>query len=197
MANQFSGLYPDPEPGDRFGRFTVIETLHLDEGERYIRCRCDCGTERSVRFASLRRGLSRSCGCLHSEAVVKRNLDRRQPVRMLDKPLDTHELAWAAGFFDGEGTTTGDAKAGRPRTFLSVAQSGDPDLLHRFQSAVGGLGRVNGPWAKSRGYRPQYAYQIHGFEAVQAVIAMLWPWLGETKREQASRRLLAFRGRKV
>lgn len=44
--------------GARFGRWTVLEA-----GTRTVPCRCDCGTEKPVRTASLRDGISSSCGC--------------------------------------------------------------------------------------------------------------------------------------
>lgn len=61
------------EPGERFGRLTI---LHKDEdGARYgsVRwvCRCDCGEIRSIRGSSLRYD-TRSCGCLTREASSSR-----------------------------------------------------------------------------------------------------------------------------
>ena len=32
-------------------------------GQRYVMCRCVCGTERKVAWDSIRRGLSKGCGC--------------------------------------------------------------------------------------------------------------------------------------
>lgn len=56
--------------GKRYGRWSV-----LGPGDDYEhwRCRCDCGTERDVGHASLRKGFSRSCGCLKLEMVRKVN----------------------------------------------------------------------------------------------------------------------------
>lgn len=55
--------------GQRFGRWTVLKRgenyVSLDESGQHAQwvCRCDCGTVRLVASASLRRGLSKSCGC--------------------------------------------------------------------------------------------------------------------------------------
>ncbi len=57
-------------PGSRFGRLSVIgRTAERSSGGmiRYA-CRCDCGGECVVRGDALRRGVTRSCGCLYDEA---------------------------------------------------------------------------------------------------------------------------------
>ncbi len=119
----------------------------------------------------------------------------RTPSRRLLSPLDHEDLAWAAGFFDGEGTTCGSHAARYPH--LSVSQAGTveepPQALVRFQWAVGGLGLISGPVRDPHGRRPKWAFHMSGFECVQAVVAMIWPWLGNVKREQATRALLTFR----
>ena len=55
--------------GQTFGRWKVKQrdwAARPDERARWI-CRCECGEKRSVDGGNLRTGLSRSCGCLHSE----------------------------------------------------------------------------------------------------------------------------------
>lgn len=51
--------------GQKFGRWTVLYRAE-DKRRGYPRwkCRCDCGEERVVDCRSLRKGKSRSCGCL-------------------------------------------------------------------------------------------------------------------------------------
>ena len=86
------------------------------------------------------------------------------------------ELAWAAGFFDGEGSTVCQSiKDGR---YLRVGlPQKEREPLDRFQRAVGG-GSVNGP------YRGVYNYSACGQKAL-AVLGQLWPYLCTTKRVQA------------
>ena len=56
--------------------------------------------------------------------------------------------------------------------------------LERFQRAVG-LGSIYGPHLFPDPRRkPVYFWQVRTFEKTQAVIAMLWPWLDERRREQ-------------
>src|SRR5262245_4672429 len=69
--------------GKRFGRWKVL-AIHPQRyrwgiGRRGVwhcvalwHCRCDCGTERIVHGNSLRRGWSKSCGCLRREKFIKR-----------------------------------------------------------------------------------------------------------------------------
>ena len=60
--------------GETFSRLTVIE----DSGDRTKECgiiwlcKCICGSLTKVRTADLRRGHTKSCGCLHQEAIGKR-----------------------------------------------------------------------------------------------------------------------------
>lgn len=51
-------------PGTRFGRLTVVGDGGRERGLVTFVCRCDCGATTRVVSANLRRGLTRSCGCL-------------------------------------------------------------------------------------------------------------------------------------
>ena len=57
--------------GKKFGKLTVIKkdtTQVKRNGESiFWICKCDCGKTTSVRSKSLRRGETKSCGCLHGE----------------------------------------------------------------------------------------------------------------------------------
>lgn len=59
--------------GQRFGRLTVLEKVDYNDTpqkcEAKWRCKCDCGNIVEVRGTSLRKGATRSCGCLHNELV--------------------------------------------------------------------------------------------------------------------------------
>lgn len=54
-----------------FGRWNVIGPEVMTPGVTKWLCRCECGSERSVEGASLRRGLSTSCGCRQKELATK------------------------------------------------------------------------------------------------------------------------------
>lgn len=53
--------------GQKFNRWNVISYAYSKDGLAFWNCRCDCGTERVVSGANLRKGLSKSCGCLNAE----------------------------------------------------------------------------------------------------------------------------------
>jgi hypothetical protein len=98
---------------------------------------------------------------------------------------DREELAWAAGFFDGEGCFSY-----MERARYGVATIGQTDVraLERFMKAVG-VGKIYGPYDyKTPGRmskRPWWNCRAHRREHVQAIAAMLWFKLGPIKREQA------------
>lgn len=50
--------------GEKFGRLRVIEEADGPRKRRPVRCLCTCGKETVVGFYNLRRGITRSCGCL-------------------------------------------------------------------------------------------------------------------------------------
>lgn len=53
-----------------FGRLTVLEKGKKDKaGHQYWLCKCECGNYVEVNSDNLRRGLTKSCGCLHSEKI--------------------------------------------------------------------------------------------------------------------------------
>lgn len=52
--------------GERFGRLVVVDYAWDRPGQGW-RCRCDCGNERVVKYALLRRRNNVSCGCVRRE----------------------------------------------------------------------------------------------------------------------------------
>lgn len=60
-------LRPSFMSATRFGRLEIIAQAERRNGQRYVLCRCDCGTEKEIAFFSLKRGLTQSCGCYRKE----------------------------------------------------------------------------------------------------------------------------------
>lgn len=57
--------------GVRFGRYVVLSDEPNRKRIRYVRARCDCGVEKSVRVSSLVSGAIVSCGCYNREKLTK------------------------------------------------------------------------------------------------------------------------------
>lgn len=73
--------------GQRFGRLTVIERSNIkkDRTAAVWKCICDCGNETIVSRDNLRRGKTKSCGCLHKELLDGKNR------KMVEKRLNNYE----------------------------------------------------------------------------------------------------------
>ena len=60
--------------GQKFGRLLVIERGPIRNKRIYWKCKCDCGNEVEVAGQELRRGNTKSCGCLRKELVSEYKL---------------------------------------------------------------------------------------------------------------------------
>jgi hypothetical protein len=67
----------DDLTGQTFGRILVLGKAGNDSAKNIIyHCRCSCGKETIVRAYALRRGSSKSCGCLRNELSAERMRSR-------------------------------------------------------------------------------------------------------------------------
>ena len=68
--------------GQRFGQLVVLEQAEGRATNRsaYWLCQCDCGNKTVVRGNSLRRGDTKSCGCLGEESRAQSQVARRLPL---------------------------------------------------------------------------------------------------------------------
>jgi len=104
--------------------------------------------------------------------------------------LDEHELAWAAGFFDGDGwaafVTQRGRRNGNPRAQINQSSvDGVPEALIRFREAVG-VGRVLGPKIVE-GREPLYWWVASSRGDVRTTGESIGPWLSSQKRAQFMR----------
>lgn len=91
-------------------------------------------------------------------------------------------LAWAAGFFEGEGCFTRSSNRGQRASLVNT----DMEMLTRFQDVVG-FGKiypVRGP-SLIPGRKTQYVWATGRFEHLQALTSMLWRWLSPRRKARA------------
>lgn len=55
--------------GQTFGRLTVLSRAGHQKGHTLWFCECECGVTKAILAASLRSGVTRSCGCLRAEGL--------------------------------------------------------------------------------------------------------------------------------
>ena len=101
--------------------------------------------------------------------------------------MDEHELAWAAGFFDGDGWAAsvryGRRSSRRPMAQINQADAnGVPEVLTRFRDAVG-VGRVAGPKIEA-GRQDLYWWVASSRGDVKRTGELVGPWLSSEKRVQ-------------
>jgi len=93
------------------------------------------------------------------------------------------ELAWAAGFFDGEGCTRVNRVTNKydyKYDILSIQiTQKDREVLDRFQAAVG-VGRI---YARADG---AFLFSCGKTDDCHEILEKIWPWLSTQKREQAN-----------
>ena len=59
----------------RFGRLVVLEKANNNSTSTQAKwlCQCDCGKQKVIASQSLRKGITKSCGCLQKEITAKRS----------------------------------------------------------------------------------------------------------------------------
>lgn len=158
--------------GERFGRLMVVARAVSSSGRatRWV-CSCDCGREHTVLATNLVSGRTTSCGCL-----------RR--VRPDPKELD---LAWAAGFVDGEGCIGIIARGGTYFVPQIDVDNTYEDALRAMKNVftVGTIGCV----VRKAPQKDCYKWRVSSASAI-TVARLLLPYL-RVKRRQAEM-LIAF-----
>ena len=94
------------------------------------------------------------------------------------------QIAWFAGYFEGEGSVVTSLKTGERRVYASVrlqANSTDEDALERVQEIMGG--RIHyAPQAPPR--KPQWSWHLHSYENVTYAFEKMQPWLSRRRKDQ-------------
>lgn len=110
--------------------------------------------------------------------------------------VNREQLAWAAGLFEGEGCLSTRGKSVnilrkyRDRGLVAAMKMTDEDVIFRFKQIVG-VGNITGPYNKI-GKKTWWVWQAGSFEHVQALIAILWPWLCRRRKDRAKELLTLY-----
>lgn len=112
-------VYPEPKPGDRYCRLTVVaeaEPYISPQGFTFRRwlCRCDCSREKIFRDCHLAAGRAASCGCLRRDkcADLKRSHNKADTpeytawLNMKERCSNTERPEWKN--YGGRGITVCD-----------------------------------------------------------------------------------------
>lgn len=104
------------------------------------------------------------------------------------------EIAWAAGFYEGEGSLS--ACGNGSRLILFIGQT-DTEPLEKFRSAVS-EGKISGPCrvVSKLSRLPFYRFQANG-EAALRCVRPLWPMLSRRRQDQILRALMLWMSRPV
>ena len=100
--------------------------------------------------------------------------------------ITNEELAWAAGFFDGEGCVCNSGKSYLPHLYITQVGHGskEPEVLIKFKGIVG-FGKI---YKKVKyGSSFIYTFNISVVVIVKKVFNILWPYLSSVKKNQAIR----------
>jgi len=111
----------------------------------------------------------------------------------------THLIAWAAGLFDGDGSTTNSVRRLKGEVVsagikASVSQSGPegiPEVLERFASAVG-FGAIYGPVRWRNATEPGFEWTVQAYRDVRRLREAIGPFVGPVKAAQLDGALATF-----
>lgn len=106
------------------------------------------------------------------------------------------DLAWAAGFFDGEGCFSTHLQKNRGKSFRITIVQVDREVLDKFHQIVQ-VGNVTGPYSPpSHRGQPYYLYRVQGRAVIDAAKVM-WPYLGTLKRSQFRKAVALWRSKSI
>lgn len=126
-----------------------------------------------------------------------RDLEFEQPVVQSDV-VASHGFAWAAGLFDGDGSTCnsirhlkgGVISCGIKASVSQGGPTGVPEVLERFQSVVG-FGRIY-PSIWRNAVDPGYDWTVQAYRDVRRLRDLVGPFVGPIKAAQMDQALVRF-----
>jgi hypothetical protein len=64
--------------GKKFNRLTVLKKVDAGKYQYKYLCQCDCGNKKIIQSTSIVQGTTKSCGCIKTEMLVKKNYKHGQ-----------------------------------------------------------------------------------------------------------------------
>jgi hypothetical protein len=89
------------------------------------------------------------------------------------------DVAWAAGFFEGEGSISPSTRRGRIEGMSVSLGSTDYDVIERF-SKIWGCGSLCGPYQRGT-HKPIWHFRIHNFDDAKTMLERMYPHLGQRR----------------
>jgi len=140
--------------GMRFGRLVVTSSVirrKMGNGrwQCYWDCLCDCGTVKRVQSGNLRKGSTKSCGCLRREMLPSTKYLPGHSFVLKDykRSASVRNLVWGLADEHAKSLFNGDCYyCGRPPTRITTP----PDRAVAVDYAYNGIDRID----STRGYLP-------------------------------------------
>ena len=83
------------EKGDKFNKLTAVKFIKRDKHfNQYWLFRCDCGTEKVIRYWSVRSGLVKACGCLLKKHGMTNTKTYNSWIAMKKRCLDKNHISY-------------------------------------------------------------------------------------------------------
>lgn len=78
--------------GERFGRLVIVGVVRDEKRKRYHAvCKCDCGGGKVCQYIHLKRGKTKSCGCIERERVESARVRNEERRRKYQAMMDGYE----------------------------------------------------------------------------------------------------------
>lgn len=109
--------------------------------------------------------------------------------------INKENLAYAAGLFDGEGTSRFCLYNGTNRAIRLQIKMTDVEPLRKFWEAINHKAKVYGPYRERKWkgeYRDNYQVLVQNFEEFQFVMCLLWNWLSQPKKNQFKETMISY-----
>ncbi len=104
----------------------------------------------------------------------------------------SEDIAWFAGLFEGEGCLGyyPDKRKGYTGTLRLYIESTDKDIIDRIEKMWGGKVWESNYPSKPAHYKPSWRWGLSRRKEVRAIIAAIYPYLGERRRAKCDEVLI-------